>query len=124
MKSAHLILIPLLFLSVHSYSQLTEAQYEDSKRFRHKYARTIDQQDTLLNNCLLTLSHSTELECIHMTDTSGTIHMVWIRPRDYPGWVVFHADFEDYVTFEYRGDGSGNSCTYFSISKFDGSPLK
>jgi len=120
MKLTDLLIIFSILLSTNSFGQLTPEQEKDSRRFRNNYARAIDQQDTLINNCILTFSHSTSLECIHMTDTSGTINVVSIRPRDYPGYVNFHSDFEGHVIFEYRGDGSGNPLMFFSVSKIDG----
>ena len=116
-------ILSILFMAtiaVNTMAQLTEQQALDAKRFEYKYARAIDRQDTLSLGIILTFSHSTELECIHMTDTSGAINRVVIRPRDYPGYVDLYQDQLDRVVFEWRGDGSGNSMMYFSIGKYEG----
>lgn len=96
--------------------------YKESQRFTHNYGRSIDSTLFLSNNCQLTYSHNTLFKCIHITDTTGTIHLVNIRYRDhYDGYTKFLNDDLDKVIFLYRGNGSGNPIYCFQISKYDGS---
>jgi|GEM_PF-2321734 len=51
---------------------------------------------------VLTFSHSTDYNCVHMTGTTGTIHLVDLRGRKVPGYIQLHKDNEDVVIFEVK----------------------
>ena len=113
-------LLDLLFLFLLSNVNVIYAQWpNDTKRFNRNYARAIDDQETLMSGNVLTFSHSTDYECVHLTDTYGIIHLIDIRGRTAPGYFILFEDRPSKVIFEVRGSGSGNPPFYLAVSKFN-----
>ena len=122
MDLLRLFIISTCFASQYGLSQFSEEQAARSKRFEHVFARSIERVDTLQMDVILTYSHNTEFECIHLTDVTGKIHLVDIRLRgSLPGYIQLYKDELAEVIFEIRYAGSENRPLYFSINKYNGS---
>lgn len=96
-----------------SYSQWPA----NSNMFNKNYASIIASQVTLTSGNILTLSHNTIYECIHLTDSMNNIHLIDIREISSPGYCILYEDQETAVLFKYRGSGSDNPTFYLSVSK-------
>jgi len=111
----------LLMLCFTSFAQTKEKDAHLVSELGSKFAASIDSTRILSGNSKLTYSHDSLFKCIHLTGPNGQVSLIDVRYLgNHRGYVKFKADQEDYVLFDYRGDGSGNPAFLMKVNKRTG----